>query len=135
MDAPRIGIAAIVIRDGTVLLGKRRGSHGAGTWGFPGGHLETGEDIEQCVAREVLEETGLRAYDIRHAGFTNDVFKDEGKHYVTLFVTAKVYAGDAMVLEPHRCERWEWHAWDGLPEPLFLSIRNLKEQGYRLPNE
>ena len=37
---PLIGVAAIVIKDKKVLLGKRKNAHGAETWAFPGGHLE-----------------------------------------------------------------------------------------------
>lgn len=60
MLTPGLGVGVLVIENGRVLLGKRKGSHGAGTWSAPGGHLEYGESIENCAEREVLEETGLR---------------------------------------------------------------------------
>ncbi len=56
---PKVGVAAIIIRDGKVLVGRRVGAHGHGTWSFPGGHLEFGEEAEQGIAREVKEETGM----------------------------------------------------------------------------
>ena len=56
----RVGVAVIVRRKGHVLMGLRKGSHGAGTWSFPGGHLETGETVTMCAARELLEETGVK---------------------------------------------------------------------------
>jgi 8-oxo-dGTP diphosphatase len=48
----RVGVAAVILREGRVLLGERIGSHGAHTWATPGGHLEWGESIEECAKRE-----------------------------------------------------------------------------------
>ena len=58
-QAIRVGVGVIIVRDGNVLLGERAGSHGAGTWALPGGHLEFGETVADCARREVLEETGF----------------------------------------------------------------------------
>ena len=55
----RVGVAVIIMRQNTILLGERIGAHGANTWATPGGHLEFGEAVEQCAIREVYEETGL----------------------------------------------------------------------------
>ena len=70
---PRIGVAVIVVRDGKVLLGKRKNAHGEGRWGFPGGHLEFMETVEACAAREVLEETGLGVSNIEFSAM-NEVY-------------------------------------------------------------
>src|ERR1700756_2911768 len=91
---PQVGVGAIVVKDGKVLLGRRKGSHGEGSWSFPGGHLEFGESIEDCVRREVLEETGITLKNIRMGPFTNDIFEAEHKHYVTLFAVADYASGD-----------------------------------------
>ena len=90
---PYIGVAIIVIKDGKVLLGKRKNSHGSGTWHFPGGHLEFNESIEACARREVFEETGLRIKNIRLGPYTNDMFAKEQKHYITLFAVAEYDSG------------------------------------------
>jgi 8-oxo-dGTP diphosphatase len=122
---PRIGVAAILIRDGQVLLGKRKGAHGHGTWAFPGGHLEYGESIETCARREVREETGLHIARMRPGPYTNDVFHAEQQHYVTLFVIAASVSGDPVVREPHKCAVWQWFKWDALPTPQFLPLQHL----------
>lgn len=128
---PRVGVAVLVMRGDQVLLGQRIGSHGAGTWALPGGHLEFGESIEACAAREVLEETGLQVHDIRHAAYTNDHFETEGLHYVTLFVQARCDDGEPEVLEPGKCRGWAWHDWDALPQPLFAPLGSLQGNGFR----
>jgi 8-oxo-dGTP diphosphatase len=127
---PRVGVGVIVVRNGRVLLGLRQGSHGAGTWALPGGHLEFGESVEACAAREVLEETGLVVGRIRPGPFTNDVMATEDKHYVTLFVVADAAQGEPQRCEPQKCERWAWFNWSDLPEPLFQPLQTLKRSGY-----
>ena len=56
---PRVGIGVFVLKDGKFLLGKRKSSHGEGSWSFPGGHLEFNEELEDCTRREVMEEAGI----------------------------------------------------------------------------
>ena len=114
------------------MLGKRINSHGDSTWQFPGGHLEFGEAIEDCVRRELLEETGLEAGNISYGPFTNDIFEKENKHYVTLFALVEVEKGEPKVLEPEKCEVWDWFDPNSLPEPLFLPVENLLKQNVKL---
>lgn len=58
-EAPIVGVGAVVIEDNRVLLVRRGQEPLKGEWSLPGGVLELGETLEQGVAREVLEETGL----------------------------------------------------------------------------
>lgn len=127
---PQIGVGVIITRIDTVLLGKRKNSHGEGTWGFPGGHLEFGESIEECAKRETLEETGLVLQNLIHGPYTNDILQQENKHYVTLFVLTNIEEGVARVQEPDKCEEWRWFRWPLLPEPLFTPVKNLVEIGF-----
>ncbi len=129
---PYVGVAVIVVRDGRVLLGKRKNAHGTGTWQFPGGHLEYGESIDACARRELYEETGLSIVNLRLGPFTNDVFEQENKHYVTLFVIADPTPGEARVKEPDKCECWDWFRWSEMPAPLFLPIVNLLRQNFTI---
>jgi 8-oxo-dGTP diphosphatase len=56
---PIVGVGAVVLLDGKVVLIKRRFEPLAGQWSLPGGTLEVGETLEAGTAREILEETGL----------------------------------------------------------------------------
>jgi 8-oxo-dGTP diphosphatase len=58
-ERPIVGVGAVVVRDGRVVLIKRRFEPLAGQWSLPGGTLELGETLSAGVAREILEETGL----------------------------------------------------------------------------
>jgi 8-oxo-dGTP diphosphatase len=129
-NRPRVGVAAIVIKDGAILLGKRKNAHGEGSWQFPGGHLEYGETIEGCARREVFEETGIEIGNLRLGPYTNDVFGNDRKHYITLFVVSEYESGELALREPDKCEEWGWFAWDSLPEPRFLPITNLLKLGF-----
>ena len=127
---PRIGVAVMVIKSGKVLLGKRKGAHGEGTWAFPGGHLRFGETIEACARREVMEETGLCIEGLKLGPYTNDLFSEEKKHYITLYVVAHYEKGKLETREPEKCEGWQWFDWDRLPHPRFLSLSNLKRLSF-----
>ena len=129
-NLPKVGVGVILVKNNKVLFGKRKNAHGEGTWSFPGGHLEFNESVEDCAKREVLEETDLRIKNVKKVNFTNDIFKKEGKHYITLFVLAEYSSGEAKIMEPEKTEKWAWFSWDSLPEPLFLPIENLLKQGF-----
>ena len=127
---PRVGVGVCIIKDDKILLGKRKNAHGEGTWCFPGGHLEFQESWEDCARRETLEETGLQIKDVRFATSTNDIFALEGKHYITIFMVAQYASGEAKILEPEKCEAWEWFDWNKLPSPLFVSTENFFKTGF-----
>ena len=113
-----------------VLLGQRLGSHGAGTWALPGGHLEFGEEVSACARREVVEETGLALESVAPGPFVSNVFQAEGKHYITLFMVGRAGAGEPQVLEPSKCSAWRWFKWSALLQPLFAPLQALVATGY-----
>jgi 8-oxo-dGTP diphosphatase len=119
----KVGVGIILIKDGKILMGKRQSSPGAGRWAPPGGHLEFGETIETCARRELAEETGVVPLSQKKGPWTNDLMEE--RHYVTLFVFVHQFEGTPELLEPHKCEGWEWFDWKDLPTPLFLSMENL----------
>jgi 8-oxo-dGTP diphosphatase len=124
-DAPKVGVGVFVFRNGVFLMGKRRGAHGEGTWSVPGGHLEFGESLEETARREVKEETSILIDNVRFGAVTNDVFDEEGKHYVTVWMLSDYRAGEPTITEPEKYDHQGWYDFSGLPEPLFLPWRQL----------
>jgi len=126
---PKVGTSSMVLKQGKVLLGKRKGSHGAATWATPGGHLEHGETVEECAARELFEETGLIAKSLQRGPYTSDLIMPH--HYITLFVFITKFEGELSCLEPHKCEGWQWFDWDDLPKPLLPPLQTfVQEYGF-----
>mgnify|MGYP000898308362 FL=1 len=129
MDRPKVGIGIVTLNGNKVLLGKRKGAHGAGEWSLPGGHLEARESFEDCCKREVLEETGLEIKNKIEPipYFSNDVFEKEDLHYVTLFFRA-FEVEDLNKLEnkePNKCDGWQWFNLNELPENMFKPAKKL----------
>ena len=117
-----------------ILMHERKGSHGAGTWSFPGGHIDPGESPTEAASRELEEETGLIVppSGMTALTFTEDVFGVEGKRYITLYVEAVHPGGEPRVMEPDKCVAWKWVVPGHWPGELFLPIQNLLKQGKRL---
>jgi mutator protein MutT len=55
-----VGVGAVIVDEGKVLLVKRKYEPLKGQWSLPGGMVEIGETLEAALAREMLEETALR---------------------------------------------------------------------------
>jgi 8-oxo-dGTP diphosphatase len=128
---PRVGVAMIVHRGDQVLLVRRINAHGAGTWSTPGGHLEYGETLEECAARETMEETHVSVREVRFKAVTNDIFAQEGLHYVTVWMEGE-YAGGEPQGQAEELSELGWFNWDALPAPLFLPLHNLLSGQNRL---
>src|SRR5581483_6123268 len=116
---PKVGVGVLVLKDGKVLMTKRKGSHGAGEYSFPGGHLEYMESFEDCARRETKEECGLEIQNIRFLYVTN-VKKYAPKHYVHIGLVADWASGEPQTLEPTKAEEWKWYDLNALPKgPIF----------------
>lgn len=122
---PRVGVAVLVIKDGTFLMGQRRGSHGEGTWSAPGGWLEYRESFEDAGAREVKEETSRDVKDLQFAGITNNIFRDNQVHSITVWLTARWVRGKPTITEPDKFIDQKWVDIENLPAPLFLPWEEL----------
>ena len=132
-ERPKIGVALAVRRDGKVLIHKRRGPHAPGVWAFAGGHLEMWEELADAALRELREEAGpeIKCTLPQFLTVCNTRYYDEGSHYLTVIMVADWISGEAQVMEPEKCECWEWHDWDSLPRPLMMGLQQLVDRGMR----
>jgi len=58
-ERPIVGVGAVIVDDGKVVLVRRKYEPLKGHWSLPGGMVEVGETLEAALTREMLEETGL----------------------------------------------------------------------------
>jgi 8-oxo-dGTP diphosphatase len=126
---PKVGVGVMIVKNGRVLLGKRKGSHGEGEYAFPGGHLEYMESFAYCAQRETQEECGIEIEHIRFQ-FLANVKTYAPEHYVHVGLLADWKSGTPEVLEPEASGAWEWYDLDKLPQPLFEMCR-LAVDSYR----
>jgi len=97
-DQPVVGVGAIILREGKILLEKRGKDPARGQWTIPGGVVEVGEHLEDAVRRETKEETGLDAESAILIDVVDQVHLDkENKikyHYVIIDYIVKVKPGE-----------------------------------------
>ncbi len=129
---PKVGMGVMILKDGKVLMGQRKVSHGIGEYAFPGGHLEYMESFEDCAKREVMEEAGIKIKNIKflHVG---NIFHYAPKHYVNIVLLAEWESGEPQVLEPEKLESWQWYNLDDLPDPVFIQT-GLAIKSYKTGN-
>lgn len=109
---PRLSPAVImaVVKDGEVLLAQNKRNRD-GAYSILAGFVEAGETLEQCVAREVMEEVGLKVKNIRYFGSQPWPFP----HNMMIGFIAD-YAGGEIKLEPNELIDGDWYHADNLPQ-------------------
>ncbi len=119
MDRPTfpIGVNVFVVKNGKILLGKRKNVAGHGDWGLPGGHLEKNEKMEDGALRELEEETGLKA-NLKFINLTNG--RGVEPQYIHVGFLAEKVIGKPQLKEPEKCSEWKWFDLNELPTNLFI---------------
>lgn len=116
---PLVAVGIIILnKEGKVLVGERLGSHGAGTYQIPGGHMEFGKTFEETARDEVREETGLTDIEFKRISSINNE-RVYGKHYVNLTFIVECKSGEPSNPEPEKSRNWKWYDPDKIPEPMF----------------
>jgi 8-oxo-dGTP diphosphatase len=107
---PVVGVGAVVICDGKILLEKRKNEPGKGKWSIPGGLVELGETVEQTVIREVKEETGLEVEKPEHIDVVDNVVRDDNGeikyHFVIIDYFVKLKGGTMKAMSDAEELRW-----------------------------
>lgn len=132
---PKRGVGVLVTRGSKILLGKRKGAHGAGTWAPAGGKENFPyEDPVSIAERELGEETGMQAQSYRAAATVTNYMDELIEFHRTFFIEVTVAdAAEPQLLEPNKCEEWAWFEWDQLPAPLFSPFQSLIDMGWKPP--
>jgi 8-oxo-dGTP diphosphatase len=138
-EAPIIGVGAVVIDKGKVLLVRRGQEPLKGKWSLPGGALELGETLQQGVVREVLEETGLTVVPDGIVEVLDRITRDElsGRiryHYVLVDFLCRVTGGTLRGGSDAEEARWvtqeEWRE-QGCYQVAPLTVQVI-EKAFRL---
>jgi 8-oxo-dGTP diphosphatase len=129
-DSPLVGVGAVIIEDGRVLLVKRGHPPLAGEWSIPGGVLELGETLREAAIREAREETCLVVEPADLLGVYDRVLRDDdGRtlyHYVLIDFLCHRMGGEASAADDADEVRWfapEETAALALPEDTAEVIR------------
>ncbi|WP_280771723.1 NUDIX hydrolase [Salipaludibacillus daqingensis] len=127
---PIVGVAAIVIYDRKILLGKRNISY-SNKWCIPCGYVEYDEEIRAAARREFLEETGLhikikRIYDV-HSNFHNPAQHTVGTWFLAEAIGGELSANDDL-------SAVDYFSFDRLPELAFetdqLILDKLRKENF-----
>ena len=99
-------VAALVVDDGRVLLGKRASEPDAGRWDLLGGFLEEGEHPLDGLRRELLEETSLEVEPGEFLGAYLDAYGDGGTRVLNLVFEARIVSGEMSPADDVAELRW-----------------------------
>jgi len=135
-QTPLVGVGAVVVRDGRVLLVRRGSEPLKGHWTLPGGLLEVGESLREGVAREVKEETGLEVEPIELVELLERIHREQGRvrfHYVIADYLCRVTGGELCAASDADALRWveraEWNSHSALKiDPIAVRVI---EKGWR----
>lgn len=125
-EAPLVGVGAVIVENGRVLLVRRGQEPLKGKWTLPGGMLELGEALLEGVVREVREETGLVVEPVELVELLDRVHREDDRvryHYVIADYLCRVVGGDLEAASDADAVRWvEREEWNSQPPRETLTL-------------
>jgi len=121
VDEQNIGVGILVLDSSQkkILLGKRKNSFRAGTWGLPGGRVGVTETIENAMKRELLEEVGIKPTKFEYLGVVREYQKELSGSFIHFIYICTKYSGKITNMEQEKCEGWVWHDLIKLPKNIL----------------
>ena len=135
-EAPIVGVGAVVVQDGQVLLIRRANEPSRGRWSIPGGTVELGETLAQAAIREVREECRVEV-EIGGVLSTFDLIQREENgqiryHYVLIDLAARYVGGEPVAGTDALEVRWvreaEFDELDIVPRLLPILRKALRPE-------
>jgi len=115
---PAPAVSLLIVHDGRVLLGKRRGEPGKGKWGTPSGYIEYEDDFLTTAIREAREETGLEV-ELESILNVLSSFLSSQYHFLAVYLLARVVGGELAAGDD--MEEVAWFPLSGpFPELAFV---------------
>jgi len=129
-ETPIVGVGAVIVHDGKVLLVQRGREPMKGHWTLPGGVLEVGESLARGVAREIREETSLEVEVLELVELLDRIHREDGRvrfHYVIADYLCRVTGGELHAGSDADRVRWveraEWNSHSALKiDPITARV-------------
>ena len=142
-ETPLVGVGAVIVEDGRVLLVRRGTEPMLGKWTLPGGMLELGESLTEGVVREVKEETGLTVEPVELVELLDRIYREGERvryHYVIADYLCRVVFGELKAASDADAVRWveraEWNSHSVLClDPVTVRVIEAGWQRARKPGE
>jgi len=128
-----IAADGLVIKNDKVLLIKRKqGTRQSGSWALPGGYLNWNESLEDCVLREIKEETGIKGEVIRLFGVYSHPQRDKDNYQNVTAVYIVKPLSDDLIVDKKEIEKADWFESKSLPKLIAFDHRKIIKEFFKI---